>query len=148
MTRAATAIVRRLERTGSAKRAVVNRWFFKTGPGEYGEGDEFVGLTVPQVRVFATMYRDLPLTDTASLLRSKWHEARLMALLILVYQYQHGDERTRDKVHALYLRSTRYINNWDLVDLSAWQIVGSHLPRRRRGLSTSPSRLSTPRPAP
>jgi 3-methyladenine DNA glycosylase AlkD len=130
----AAGIVRRLEALGDPVRAEGVARFFKTGPGEYGHGDRFLGLRVPQVRALAREYRDLPLAETATLLRSPWHEARLLALLILVGLYQRGDEAARAAIHRLYLRSTASINNWDLVDCSAEHIVGPHAPAVRRAL--------------
>lgn len=108
------------------KAAFVAR-FFKTGVGEYGEGDVFLGLTVPQSRKIATFYKDLPLADIEKLLASKIHEERLIALLLLVQRFQKGDGLTKKEVYAFYLAHTQYINNWDLVDLSADKIVGEYL---------------------
>ena len=104
--------------------------FFRTGPGEYGEGDEFLGLKVPQIRKLAREFRALPLKEVEGLLKSKWHEARLLALVILVDQFERADERMRDAIFRLYLRSTKFINNWDLVDASAPHIVGAHIKDR------------------
>ena len=104
--------------------------FFKTGPGEYGEGDRFLGLRVPDVRRVAREFRTLPLTDIRKLLASKWHEERLLALVILVHQYERGDNC--EAIYRLYLASTKHINNWDLVDVSAPRIVGAHLSDRDR----------------
>jgi len=106
--------------------------FFRTGPGEYGEGDEFLGLKVPQIRKLARDFRALPLSEVEGLLKSKWHEARLLALVILVDQFERADEKVRDAIFRLYLRSTKFINNWDLVDTSAPYIVGKHLLTRPR----------------
>lgn len=127
------ASVRRdIRKVARPARAESNKWFFKTGPGEYGEGDRFLGVTLPQLRALAREYRDMPLICGVSLLRSPWHEERLLALLILVGQYARADARTRQTIHQLYLRNTRSINNWDLVDSSAAQIVGAHLKTRDR----------------
>jgi 3-methyladenine DNA glycosylase AlkD len=101
--------------------------FFKTGPGEYGEGDKFLGLTVPEMRTIARKYRTLDDDAALELLASPWHEERLVALLLLVQGYKRGDERRRRKIHRAYLANTRWINNWDLVDLSAEHVVGPHL---------------------
>lgn len=101
--------------------------YFRTGKGEYGEGDRFLGLTVPQCRGIVKKYRNLSTIDTAFLLKSKYHEERLIVLLILVHQFEKGDEPNRQKIYQLYLSSTKYINNWDLVDLSAPRIVGGYL---------------------
>jgi 3-methyladenine DNA glycosylase AlkD len=116
-----------LRALASRKRAAVNKWFFKTGPGEYGEGDRFLGVTVPALRKLTRDYEDLPQAEVIELLNSPWHEERLLALLILVRQYERADDRARGAIHRLYLRHTRSINNWDLVDCSAAQIVGAHL---------------------
>jgi len=129
------ASVRRdLRRLARPERATSNRSFFKTGRGEYGEGDRFLGVTVPELRTLAREYRDMPLKYVAALLQSPWHEERLLALLILVRQYVRADMRTRRSIHQLYLRNVRFINNWDLVDSSAAQIVGAHLDVRNRRL--------------
>lgn len=114
------------------ERARLLQRFFKTRPGEYGEGDRFLGLRVPQVRKVAREFRALPLTDVAALLQSEWHEVRLLALLILVDQYRRGDAKMREAIYRLYLANTKRINNWDLVDSSAPYIVGAHLETRSR----------------
>jgi len=101
--------------------------FFKTGKGEYGAGDRFLGITVPAVRALARQYRDLPLRDVEGLLHSRWHEERLLALLLWVDRFRRGDAKQRQHIHQKYLHSIRYINNWDLVDSSAGQIVGVFL---------------------
>lgn len=108
-------------------RATHSLRFFKTGPGDYGEGDKFLGLTVPQMRALARKYRGLGDDDTLELLASPWHEDRLVALLLLVDGYRRGDDNRRHKVHRAYLANTRWINNWDLVDSSAEYVVGAHL---------------------
>ena len=101
--------------------------FFKTGRGEYGEGDRFLGIRVPLLRRLAVRFRDAALAEILSLLESPWHEERLLALLMLVDRYTRGDAREHARLYALYLRHTKYINNWDLVDSSASYIVGAHL---------------------
>ena len=121
------SVRRDIKKLARPERAKINKWFFKTGPGEYGAGDRFLGVTVPQLRTLAREYRDMPLKYVVMLLRSPWHEERLLALLILVGQYVRADARTRQEIHQLYLRNTKSINNWDLVDSSAAQIVGAHL---------------------
>jgi 3-methyladenine DNA glycosylase AlkD len=108
--------------------------FFKTGNGEYGEGDIFCGLTVPNARKIAKKYVDLPQKEVLILLHSKIHEERLIALLILVLQFQNGDSQVQKKIFDLYLANTRYINNWDLVDLTASRIVGYYLKDRDRAV--------------
>ncbi len=101
--------------------------FFKTGPGEYGEGDKFAGIKVPVSRKIAINNSDLTLEEVKQLLVSEIHEERLIALLILVHQFKKGDEAQKEKIFKFYIRNTKYINNWDLVDLSAPQIVGAFI---------------------
>lgn len=124
-----TQVVQELDAVVDPQKAQVLARFFKTGKGEYGEGDIFIGVVVPAQRTIAKKYRDLPLSEVAQLLSSPVHEHRLTALLILVYAFE-GKKTTQDqrkKIYDLYLRSTRWINNWDLVDLSAPKIVGAYL---------------------
>jgi 3-methyladenine DNA glycosylase AlkD len=131
-TSAALNSVRRdLRKIARPKRAKSNAGFFKTGLGDYGEGDRFLGVTIPQLRAIAREYRDMPLKFVVKLLQSPWHEERLLALLIMVGQYARADKADRHTIHQLYLRNTESINNWDLVDSSAAQIVGAHLERTR-----------------
>src|SRR5688500_19563083 len=133
-TGALNSVRRDLRNAARPERAKTNQWFFKTRPGDYGAGDRFLGVTVPQCRTIAREYRDLPLKYVVKLLQSPWHEERLLALLILVGQYIRADTRTRHAIHQLYLRNTTSINNWDLVDSSAAQIVAAHLETRDRGV--------------
>lgn len=112
--------------TNPAKAKLFAR-YFKTGKGEYGEGDRFLGLTVPQQRRIAKKYRDLPLRDIEKLLHSSIHEYRLTALFILTDQFKRANETERKKFYDIYLANTKYINNWDLIDLSARDIVGGYL---------------------
>lgn len=114
------------------KRAKILVGFFKTGKGEYGEGDVFLGVTVPETRKIAIKYRDLSLADIAKLIRSKLHEERLLALLILVYKFEQDGGQGRKKIFDFYLNNTKYINNWDLVDLTAPKIVGVYLMNKPR----------------
>ena len=110
--------------------------FFKTGKGQYGEGDVFLGIRVPATRKLVAKYRSLPLAEVEKLLHSKEHEARLLALLIMVAQYKRGDEQEKQAIYDVYLANTKYINNWDLVDLSAPHIVGAQLATRNKSLLT------------
>ncbi len=110
-------------------RAMVSSRFFKTGPGDYGEGDVFYGITVPEMRSAAKRFAHLPLREAESLLRSRIHEERLCALLLLVQKFESktATERERKGIFDFYLRNTGRINNWDLVDLSSHEIVGRYL---------------------
>ena len=112
---------------GSAERSKHSLRFFRTGPGEYGEGDKFLGLTVPEMRAIAKRHRDLAHDDVLKLLQSEWHEERLVALVLLVEAFQRGDDDRRARIHRAYLANTKRINNWDLVDASAAAIVGGYL---------------------
>jgi DNA alkylation repair enzyme len=114
------------ERSSAEKREIFPR-FFKTGKGEYGEGDKFMGVTVPNVRAVAKLHKDITHDEIKTLLTSEWHEVRLCALLIMVEKCRKADDNERQKLFNLYLSQTRHINNWDLVDLSAWRIVGVYL---------------------
>ena len=117
----------RLRVVATAARAAGAQKYFKTGPGEYGEGDRFLGVTVPDLRRISREFEGLPLREVRTLLTSDWHEERALALLIMVRQYEHGDQQARNTIYDAYLRSTRHINNWDRVDCSAAPIVGTHL---------------------
>jgi 3-methyladenine DNA glycosylase AlkD len=117
----------RLRELGDKKRAANSQWFFKTGPGEYGEGDRFLGIRVPELRKLAKEYQAISITEVTQLLQSPIHEERLLALLILVRSFAKGGEGFKEKIYHLYLKNTQYINNWDLVDLSAVYIVGAFL---------------------
>jgi 3-methyladenine DNA glycosylase AlkD len=101
--------------------------FFKTGKGQYGEGDIFLGIQVPDARKIVRKYAGIPLEDTLCLLSSRIHEERLIALLIMVEKAKRADEAGKETLYKKYLENTQYINNWDLVDLSADKIVGSYL---------------------
>jgi len=120
-------VKRELKKFSSKEKALFYPRFFKTGVGEYGHGDEFIGVTVPNCRVIAKKYACLGIGEVQKLLRSKVHEERLIALLILVIQLKRTDLMGKTKVYNFYLKNTRHINNWDLVDLSADKIVGEYL---------------------
>jgi 3-methyladenine DNA glycosylase AlkD len=104
--------------------------FFKTGPGDYGEGDKFLGITVPEQRFIAKKYQDMPIKAVIELLHGEWHEQRLTALFILNRQFEKGSSAKRKLIFDLYLANTKYINSWDLVDSSAYKIVGPFLADR------------------
>jgi 3-methyladenine DNA glycosylase AlkD len=128
----ANDVQRQLQKLSNKEKAQVLQRFFKTGPGDYGEGDVFWGIRVPQLRKLATEYRDLGITEVRKSLRSPIHEERLLGLLILVRQYSTGNAATKKRIYELYLQHTRFINNWDLVDATAEHIVGEYLRERSR----------------
>jgi 3-methyladenine DNA glycosylase AlkD len=109
------------------EKAKASARFFKSGPGQYAEGDKFLGVTVPLLRKTAKQFRDLSLSEAEKLIVSSWHEERLAGLLILVDQFKRGDERSQEEIYNFYVSHTKYVNNWDLVDLSAEFIVGPWL---------------------
>ena len=113
-------------------KAKILRKFFKTSKGEYGEGDIFLGLTVPQTRKIAKKFIALDLFELKKLLYSRIHEERLCALLILVEKYNIGDERVRKEIFNFYIKNAERVNNWDLVDLSSPKIVGRYLLNRNK----------------
>lgn len=128
------AILDDLAAAANPERAASSAWFFKTGKGQYGEGDVFIGIRVPELRKIAMRYKHLSVAALKRLLQSKVHEHRMAALEILVAQYEDGDEAQRCVVYDFYLSNTARINNWDLVDTSAPYIVGVHLRTRSRAI--------------
>ncbi len=122
-----------IKTSGIAERAKASAWFFKTGKGQYGYGDIFVGITVPEQRKIAKkFYKTIFLTEVSKLLQSKIHEDRFIALEILVMKFENGNPSEQKQVVDLYLKSTKYVNNWDLVDTSANYILGAYLYERPR----------------
>lgn len=116
------------------KQAFILKRFFKTGPQEYAEGDKFLGIKVPLLRDIAREHQELSLKETEQLLHSTFHEERLLALFILIFHFNKADSRKKEKIYRLYLKSTKYINNWDLVDGTAKFIVGAFLLDKDRGV--------------
>jgi len=121
-----------MEILADPEKAKILSRFFKTGKGQYGEGDIFLGIVVPKQRAVAKKYAGLPLRDIGRLLASTIHEHRLVALLILVNTYKKADEEDREKIADFYMKHTKHINNWDLVDLSAPNILGEYLSDKER----------------
>ncbi len=119
-----------LRAVATPERATANAWFFKTGPGQYGEGDQFLGVTVPQQRKVAKQFNDLPLKEVEQLIMSPWHEERLTGLFVLVGQFKKADETNKKLIYEFYMSHTECVNNWDLVDSSAEYIVGPWLDNR------------------
>ena len=125
-----TDIRQAFRRLSDANRAQHSQRFFRTGPGEYGEGDVFLGITVPQIRKMAKRCAKLANAEIVELLRSSYHEERLLALLVFVAKFKQEDEKQRKTIYNLYLKHKKHINGWDLVDLSAPNIVGTYLLNR------------------
>jgi len=125
-------IKKELKSLSSKEKAQILQRFFKTGPGEYGEGDVFIGVKVPEIRQVAKKHTDLSFKDCSRLISSNIHEERLLALLILIQKYSKADETAKTQIYRFYMRYIKHINNWDLVDLSAPQIVGAYLINRSK----------------
>ena len=123
----AAEALRQLHALANPEIAAHSQRFFKTGPGEYAEGDRFLGIRVPKVRQFVRTARGMDLTEARALLTSEWHEARLMAVLVLADAYTRATPTDRAAIVDLYLDHTAFVNNWDLVDSSAHRIVGPHV---------------------
>jgi len=122
-----TKLKKDAKKYSNAKRKKANEWFFKTGKGQYGEGDKFIGVSMPHVRIIAKKYINLDTKEILELLKSPIHEHRMIALVIWTYQYEKGNEKKKKQIFNLYLKNTKYINNWDLVDVTCNRIVGFHL---------------------
>ncbi len=123
-----------LKSLADSQKAKDSQWFFKTGKGEYGEGDVFHGITVPALRKVSKKYIKLLLKDIEKLLYSKYHEERLLSLYILVLQYSKGDESAKEEIYNFYYKHRSQVNNWDLVDSSAHKIMGDYLMERDRSI--------------
>ncbi len=121
----ASAIIKNLEALSNSEAALFAQRYFKTGPGEYAEGDLFRGIRVPVLRKMVPSLDGTPLPEVIRLLESAFHEDRLLALLLLMRRFAKGNEAARQHIHEIYLAHTRYINNWDLVDISAQYLVGA-----------------------
>lgn len=125
-------VQKRLKELANPEHAAISQKFFKTGPGQYGEGDLFIGVRVPVLRKLAGQFKALPFNECKILLRSAIHEERLLALLIFVHMFNQGTLDVKKDIYQLYLRSTELTNNWDLVDTSAEHIVGAYLADRSK----------------
>ncbi|UZJ40930.1 DNA alkylation repair protein [Prosthecochloris sp. SCSIO W1101] len=130
----AEEIHRVLESVADPVIAEHSRHFFKTGEGEYGEGDLFHGIRVPVLRKYARKYQSISLAEARHLLASPFHEERFFALLVLMRKFEKGDSTLRETIYTLYLDNLKFVNNWDLVDISAPYIVGPWLEKRDKGV--------------
>ena len=129
-----TEIRKAISKQKNPTQALILQRFFKTEKGEYGEGDIFYGIKVPEQRTIAKQFKDLAFEDLKELIKSKVHEERLIAAFILVDQFKIGDEKKKKIVFDFYLKHKEGINNWDLVDLSAPKIVGAYLIDKEKDL--------------
>ena len=127
-------ITSELQALSNAEKREIFPKFFKAGKGEYGEGDRFLGVTVPNVRAIAKLHKDISIEEIRDLIQSEWHEVRLCALIIMVEKSKKKDEALRQQLFELYLSQTDRINNWDLVDLSCRFIIGEYLLDKSRDI--------------
>lgn len=128
----ANLVKKSLNEKATLERVKSSMWFFKTAKGQYGYGDKFLGVTVPDQRIVAKKFKSLPLVEINKLLDSPFHECRLTALFILVDQYKRASDVEKSKLAKFYLENISHVNNWDLVDSSASQILGKHLLNKSR----------------
>jgi 3-methyladenine DNA glycosylase AlkD len=129
-----TSLRKELNDEADPEKAKELQRFFKTGKGQYGHGDVFIGIKVPVLRKIAKKNNDICMSDVIVLLRSRIHEERLIALIILVSWFEKKDEGTKEKIFSIYMDNTESINNWDLVDISAPRIVGAFLVNKKRDI--------------
>ena len=127
-------ITNKLQALSNAEKREIFPRFFKAGKGEYGEGDRFLGVTVPNIRAIAKLHKDISIEEIRELIQSEWHEVRLCALIIMVEKSKKKDEALRKELFNLYLSQTKRINNWDLVDLSCRFIIGEYLLDKSRDI--------------
>ncbi len=136
-------IVDHLQSLANPEIAEHSQRFFKTARGEYGYGDKFLGIRVPLIRQSVTKYKTAPLSVAKKLLQSEYHEIRLFALLLLVFQFSKGSPDEQKKIYNVYLNNTRYINNWDLVDITAHHIVGKFIENKDKTILYKLSKSSS-----
>ena len=127
-------ITNKLQALSDVEKREIFPKFFKAGKGEYGEGDRFLGVTVPNIRAIAKLHKDISIEEIRELIQSEWHEVRLCALIIMVKKSKKKDEALRKELFNLYLSQTKRINNWDLVDLSCRFIIGEYLLDKSRDI--------------
>lgn len=130
----AKEVGRALRAIATPAKAKASAWFFKTGQGQYGEGDKFLGVTVPEQRQIAKQFRTLDLAEIEKIVTSPWHEERLTGLFILVDQYKRADNVGKKNIASFYHKNRAYVNNWDLVDSSAPYILGDYLTNHSRAI--------------
>ncbi len=120
-------IIAGLKKISNKERAEIQQRFFKTGPGEYGEGDVFIGVKMPQQRLITKKFINTPVSDLERLLDSKVHEHRMIALLIGVLQFEKGNEKQQKQIYTFFIKNSKKINNWDLVDVTVPRVIGKYL---------------------
>jgi 3-methyladenine DNA glycosylase AlkD len=125
-------LIKELKKEKNPQKAKVLASFFKTKKGQYGAGDSFLGISVPKTREITKKYYSLSLSEIEKLIQNKYHEIRLASIFLLIHKYKKGNLKTKKQIFNFYLKNTKYINNWDLVDLSASQIVGDYLIDKNR----------------
>ncbi|KUG09571.1 DNA alkylation repair protein [Solirubrum puertoriconensis] len=128
----AAELLTRIHALANPERATSVARFFKTGPGQYSEGDQFLGLTMPQQRALAREYRHLPMPEAEQLVQNPWHECRAVGLIIWTLQYPKAGPAGRQAIYEAYLANRRFVNNWDLVDVTCTHILGAHLLKQDR----------------
>lgn len=129
------AIITELKSIASPDKAAIDQAFFQTGRGEYGQGDQFLGITMPELRKVAkSNFRHISLVNLGKLLLDNFHEVRMISLVMLVYKFESATEAERSKIYKIYLQNTKRINNWDLVDVTAPNIVGNYLLTKERSI--------------
>jgi 3-methyladenine DNA glycosylase AlkD len=129
MVKNTSSLIGQLQKLGNKEQSQNVARFFKTGKGQYGEGDQFLGVKVPIINKIAKENRNLSLEEVSILLANKWHEVRVLAVKILAYKTMDKkiNDNGRKEIFDFYLSNTKYINNWDLVDISAYHVVGNYL---------------------
>lgn len=127
-------IQKKFRKLANPSKALILERFFKTGLGEYGEGDHFLGVTIPAIRTFSKLHTSLSFKNALALLQSKWHEERMLAVVLLVSQFKEGTLADKERIYKAYLTHAQRFNNWDFVDLSAPHIVGSFLEKKSRSV--------------
>jgi 3-methyladenine DNA glycosylase AlkD len=120
-------IQKELKRLGNKEYATRLQKYFKTGKGEYGEGDRFLGIQVPVLRKIVKKYRNISIDEASELIKSPFHEERLLSIFLMVELFKSASDKEKEKIFTIYLSNTKFINNWDLVDASAGHIVGNYL---------------------
>lgn len=129
-----TQVIKELKAFADPEKAEHSKRFFRTGPGEYGEGDQFLGITVPPQRKIAKKYKKMSLVEAELLLHNPFHEVRLTALMLLVYKLEKADEVLTEEIFNLYMSNLQYVNGWDLVDSSCRFILGKYLEDKEKDI--------------